>query len=86
MLVSVLVVCSGVRDILSVVNGDVISDMENITKSRLLRQDGPARGGLISSSTMTSDADGDLSSVSTDAQCLPIVQGRSLLFSVACGA
>ena len=41
MLVSALVVSSVVRDILPVVNGD--SDMENNTKSRLLRQDGPAQ-------------------------------------------
>ena len=42
MLVRVLKVSSVVRDIFSVVmvNGD--SDKENITKSRLLRQDGPA--------------------------------------------
>ena len=43
--------------------------MENITKSRLLRQDGPAEDGPISS-ILTSDANGDLSSVSTDIQYL----------------
>ena len=85
MLVSVLVVSSVVRDILSVVNGDTDSDIENITKSRLLWQDGPAQDGPISS-ILTSDANGDLSSVSTDTQYLPIMQGRSFLFSVDCGA